>query len=105
MADALSRKVDDDLGGDVDQVPSSVSLCLISFPCPSWIEELKAIHVSSLEAKKILKELQYYVGCPRFFSLHNGLILYKERVFLWPTCALKPKVFHLVHDKSLGRAF
>ena len=51
VADALSRKVDVDLGGDVDQVSSSPSLCLISFPCPSWIEELKASYDSSLEAQ------------------------------------------------------
>ena len=31
VADALSRRVDDDLVGDVDQVSSSASLCLIFF--------------------------------------------------------------------------
>ena len=102
VANALSKKVDVDFGGDIDQVPSSTSLCLISFPYPSWIEELKASYDSSIKAQQILKELQSNAGCPKFFSLHNGLILYKGRVFLWPTCALKPKVLHLVHDRPLG---
>ena len=51
VADAFSRKVNVDLRGDVDQVPSLASLCLISFPCPSWIEELEASCDCSLEAQ------------------------------------------------------
>ena len=56
VANALSRKVDADLEGNVEQVPSSASLCLISFPYPSWIEELKASSDFSLEAQQIIKE-------------------------------------------------
>ena len=51
VVDAFSRKVDVDLRGDVDQVPSLASLCLISFLCPSWIEELEASSDCSLEAQ------------------------------------------------------
>ena len=56
VADALSKKVDVDFRGDIDQVPSLTSLCLISFPYPSWIEELKASSNFSLEAQQIIKE-------------------------------------------------
>lgn len=102
VADALSRKGEVDFGGDVARVPYSASLCLISFPCPSWIDDLKARYDSSLKVQQILKQLQTDASYPKFFSLHNGLLLYKGRVFMWPTCALKPKVLHLVHDSPLG---
>lgn len=102
VGDALSWRVDDDLMEvGVGQVSSSASLCLISFPCPSWIEELKASYDSSLKAQHILMDLKSNAGCPKFFSLHNGLILYKGRVFLRQNCILKPKVLHLVHDSPL----
>ena len=47
VADALSRRVDPaaivQSGTSSD---CSSSLCLISFPCPSWINELKASYHS-----------------------------------------------------------
>ena len=102
VADALSRKMEVDNGGDGDQGSHSASLCLISFPCPTWIDDLKDSYSSSNEVQQVLKQLQTDINCPKFFSLHNGLLLYKGRVFLWPTCTLKAKVLHLVHDSPLG---
>ena len=102
VADALFRKMDVDDGGDGDQGSHSASLCLISFPCPTWIDDLKDGYSSSGKVQQVLKQLQTDTNCPKFFSLHNGLLLYKGRVFLWPTCTLKAKVFHLVHDNPLG---
>ena len=102
VADALSRKVDVDVGGDGDQGSHSASLCLISFPCPTWIDDLKARYSSSYEVQQVLKQLQTENNRPEFFSFHNGLLLYKGRVFLWPNCDMKAKVLHLVHDSPLG---
>ena len=36
------------------------------------------------------------------FSLHNGLLLYKGRIYLGFNCGLKPKVMSLVYDSPLG---
>lgn len=104
VADALSRRSDSVSEDPATLNPSvnSPSLFLISFPCPSWIEELKASHQLSTEMQHLLQQLQSGSACPRFFSLHNGLILYKGRVYLGPQCSLKPKVLHLVHDSPLG---
>ena len=104
VVDALSRRLG---AGFEDSTVSNTAvvfpcLCLISFPSPSWIEELKATYQSSTGMQKLLQQLQSGSTCPKFFSLHNGLILYKGRVYLDPQSSLKSKVLHLVHDSPLG---
>ena len=38
----------------------------------------------------------------KHYTLHNGLILYKGRIFLGPSYCLIPKVLSHVHDSPLG---
>ena len=103
VADALSRRVD--LATIIQSGTSSdcsSSLCLISFPCLSWIDELKASYQSDPSMLSLLQKLQVNSIKPKFFSLHNGLKLFKGRVYLSSSCGLKPKVLQLVHDSPLG---
>ena len=103
VADALSRRVDPiaiiQSGTSSD---CSSSLCLISFPYLSWIDELKASYQSDPTMLSLLQKLQDNPIKPKFFSLHNGLILFKGRVYLSSACGLKPKVLQMVHDSPLG---
>nr|XP_023886373.1 uncharacterized protein LOC111998510 [Quercus suber] len=93
VADALFRRLG--VGFEDSAVSNSAvaspCLCLISFPSPSWIEELKATYQSSIVKKKLLQQLQSGSTYPKFFSLHNGLILYKGRVYLDTQNILKSK--------------
>ena len=61
VADALSRRSDVAVV-DVDQsivgVEPPSSLCLISFPCLSWIEELKASYQSDPTMQSLFQQLQ-----------------------------------------------
>ena len=52
--------------------------------------------------QQLLQQLQSSSTCLKFFSLPNGLILYKGRVYLDPQSSLKSKVLHLVYDSPLG---
>jgi len=52
--------------------------------------------------QQLLQQPQSGSTCLKFFSLHNGLILYKGRVYLDPQSSLKSKVLHLVYDSPLG---
>ena len=105
VAVALSRRSNvvamDVVQSIVSAEPPS-SLCLISFPCLSWIEELKASYRSDPTMQSLFQQLQDDSTKPKFFSLHNGLILFKGRVYLSPSYGLKPKVLQLVHDSPLG---
>ena len=53
VVDALSRRCEDSAVSNFDVV--SPCLCLISFPSPSWIEELKATYQSSPVMQQLLQ--------------------------------------------------
>uniref|UniRef100_A0A7N2KR02 Uncharacterized protein n=1 Tax=Quercus lobata TaxID=97700 RepID=A0A7N2KR02_QUELO len=78
------------------------SLFLISFPHPTWLEELKASYTTDVEVQDILQTLHSNPAAVGKFSLQNGLLLYKGRLYLGSNCSLKPKVLSLVHDSPLG---
>ena len=100
VVDALSRRSDFACEASVSLAVSAShpSLFFISFLCPSWIEELK----DSYNHNPKLQQLKSGSNYPRFFSLHNDLILYKGKVFLGTQCSLKSTILHLVHDSPLG---
>ena len=103
VADALSKRFDPATITQSGTSPDcSFSLCLISFPCLSWIDELKASYQSDPTMLSLLQKLQDDPIKPKSFSLHNGLILFKGRVYLSSAYGLKPKVLQLVHDSPLG---
>ena len=52
--------------------------------------------------QQLLQQLKSGSNYPRFFSLHNDLILYKGKVFMGTQCSLKSKILHLAHDSPLG---
>ena len=78
------------------------SLFLISFPHPTWLEELKSSYTIDVEVQEILQTLHSNPATVGKFSLQNGLLLYKGRLYLGSNCGLKPKVMSLVHDSPLG---
>ena len=78
------------------------SLFLISFPHPTWLEELKSSYATDAEVQGILQTLHTNFATAGKFSLQNGVLLYKGRIYLGPNCGLQPKVMSLVHDSPLG---
>jgi len=78
------------------------SLFLISFPHPTWLEELKSSYATDVEVQGIVQTLHTNPVVAGKFSLQNGLLLYKGRIYLGSNCGLKPKVMSLVHDSPLG---
>lgn len=78
------------------------SLFLISFPNPTWIEELKASYQVDAEVQQILQSIVGSSEATGKFSLQNGLLLYKGKIYLGRNCSLKSKALSLVHDSPLG---
>ena len=103
VANALSKRSDSACEASVSPSVSAShpTLFLVLFPCPSWIEELKDSYNHNLELQQLLQQLKFGSNYPRFFSLHNDLILYKGKVFLGTQCSLKSKILHLVHESPL----
>ena len=80
-------------------------LFLISFPHPTWLEELKSSYSIDTEVQAILQALHTTPNVVDKFSLQNGLLLYKGRIYLGSNYSLKPKMMSFVHDSPLGGHF
>jgi hypothetical protein len=74
VADALSRQFEASFDSAV------LSLSLISFPTPTWVDELKASYAQDPATQSILLSLQQNQLAPKGFSLQQGLLLKKGRI-------------------------
>uniref|UniRef100_A0A2N9FC87 RNA-directed DNA polymerase n=1 Tax=Fagus sylvatica TaxID=28930 RepID=A0A2N9FC87_FAGSY len=105
VADALSRQADSELSLEIDKAArmennGGAKLWAISFPSPTWLSELKQSYADDPATKQLLGTLVQ--GQVKHYSLQNGLILFKNRIYLGPQCNLRQKVLSLIHDSPLG---
>ena len=115
-ADALSRRVSTPSPAlSLLDGPSSSTLSLaacheeahfylISFPCPTWLGILKESYHTDPEYQHLLTSMSTDSASPHF-SLQNGLLLYKSKVFLSSNSPLKPLVLQHTHDSPLGAGY
>ena len=105
-ADALSRKEEGSKLQPVDAFVRSSkdvgSLFLISFPYPTWLTILKDSYHEDVEYWLLLTSLSSSPSNSSNFSLQNGLILYKYKVFLSSSFPLKSLVLQHMHDSPVG---
>jgi hypothetical protein len=92
VADALSRQFDK-LHED-----GHLSVSLISFPTTTWIEDLKSSYMSDPSTKELLINLQQGQGYPKGYTLQQGLILYKGRLFIVKNSDFKAQVLQYLHS-------
>jgi hypothetical protein len=92
VVDALSRRFED-LPEDV-----FLSLSLISFPTPTWVEELKSSYLDDSITKEILYQLQQGQGFPKGYTLQKWLILCKGRLYIVKDSDFKLKVLEYIHS-------
>ena len=71
-ADALSRC----------PAPLSYDVYAISESVPTWLERLAAGYPDDATTSQLLQELILSNGSVRDFSLHNGIIKYKDRIWV-----------------------
>ena len=91
VADALSRKVKiEDFSPDGDDIEGV--LCMVFFPTPAWLTELKASYGSGQKVQGIFQASRLGEEVPKGFSIQNGLLLYKGRIYLGSCDALKVAV-------------
>lgn len=90
-ADALSR------------VPHSVDseLYSLSVAQPVWLQNLKDSYETSSLAQQLLAELAVNQQ-KGHFSLSNGIIRYKERIWLGHSNSLQQQVIKALHDSPIG---
>ena len=77
-------------------------LCVISFPSPTWLDDLKASYEEDEELRSIVGRLQASEGNEGHYTLNQGLLLYKDRFCIGKEGDMKIKVLALIHDSPLG---
>ena len=92
VADALSR-VFEELA-----VPMTATCSLISFPCPTWLEELKLSYDSDPGTRGLLHKLQLDEDVPKSYMLKQGLILKKGIIFIVKNSPFKGKILDNIHN-------
>ena len=110
VADALSRQADSELMLEIDkagrmQENEGAMLWSISFPSPTWLIELKQGYEENESTKELLQALLTGQNQDQNFSIQNGLILFKNRIYLNLQCSLKHKLLSLTRDSPLGGHF
>lgn len=72
-------------------------LATITFPTPSWVDELKQSYSLSDEVLQLLNKLENNQGVPKGYSLHQCLILKKVRLVVVAESPFKTKVLQYIH--------
>ena len=62
---------------------------MISFPTPNWLAQLKASCATNHSIMSILDVFQVRKEGPKGFTMQNGLLLYKGRMYLGTCDSLK----------------
>jgi hypothetical protein len=88
-ADALSRLPNDHL--------LNISLCR-----PRWLEIIVEGYEQDAKAKKLLTELAVSTPNSQGYALHQGLIRYKDRVWLGNNVEAHKAILPSLHDSGVG---
>ena len=89
-ADALSRM------GHMMAIQS------VSAVQPFWIQEVLNSYVTDSQAKALLSRLAISNPDPLGYSLHDGLIRYKDRIWIGCNSALQTKLITALHSSAVG---
>lgn len=89
-ADALSRH-------PVENELFAISLCR-----PRWLETIVEGYIVDDQAKTLLQELSIHSPNPRGYSLHQGLIRYKDRIWLGNNVDAHKAILLSLHDSGVG---
>ena len=101
VANALSRR---EATGDVDVACGKEgTLCIISFPTPNWLDDLKASYITDPTIQQTIQALKSGQNVPVGFTICNDFLFYKGRLFLGSSPqTLKTLVLQQIHDSPLG---
>jgi hypothetical protein len=94
VADALSRQF--------EASSNSAELSLISFPTPSWVAELKASYATDPESQSLLLALQQILLVPPGFSLQQGLLLKKVRIWVVRNSPFQIQLLEFIHSNPIA---
>lgn len=92
VADALSCR----------PISSTDQLFAITNCAPAWLEDVKKGYELDPQTKTIIDELQEGTGSHPNFSLDNGILKYKNRVWIGRNEELQRALLSAGHDTTIG---
>lgn len=90
VADALSR------------CPNPDTLCAISETTAIWLDKLTAGYPEDPQASQLLQDLVLSNGTLNNYSLHNGVIKYKGRVWVGNNALAQQHIMQAMHSSGIG---
>ena len=86
-----------------DEFDNVGTLCIISFPTPTQLDDLKTNYESDPAIQKIILAIKSGHNVPDGFTFYNDLLFYKGRLYLGGSAKdLKARVLQQVHASPLG---
>jgi hypothetical protein len=89
VADALSR------------CPQSEELAAISVSKPRWLEIILESYITDSQAKELLTQLSIASPNEQGYSLHDGIIKYKNRIWLGDHTEAKKAILLALHSSGI----
>jgi hypothetical protein len=83
-------------------VAAHLQLNVISMVVPVWIQEVVNSYQHDSEATALLQRLVVMSPDEDGFTLSDGIIRYKNRIWVGPNSALQTKLISAFHASALG---
>jgi hypothetical protein len=93
VADALSRQA-----AACGSPQTDFSVSLISFPTPDWISDLKSSYLDDPNTLAVLEELQSEKTSSGRFTLQQGLLLCKGRLWIVKGSPFQHQILEFIHS-------
>lgn len=91
-ADSLSR-----LPAPITAKLSAISMCQ-----PVWLDEVKASYANNMQAQKIIQMLTQNSDPKKRFIMREGIIYFRDRIWLAGAAQVQLKILRAFHDSSIG---
>lgn len=102
VVDALSRVVEVDSQNSQPDFQQDCTLFLLCDPNPIWLDTQKDSYQPDVNLQKLIHSIESGDPHPNGFSLNNGLLLYKKRIYLPSNSSLKPLVLKHIHNSPVA---
>jgi hypothetical protein len=89
VVDALSRQF--------ENPKNEVTISLISFPTPTWVDDLKSSYLQDSVTRDLYSKLQLGLDTPKVYTLQQGLILWKVRIWINKNSTFKLHLLAYIH--------
>jgi hypothetical protein len=90
VVDALSRR------------PQTPHLLSVSIVVPLWINDVLSGYTNDGKCKELEEQLRINAASAPNFTLTNGIIMYKKKIYVGSTTDLRRQLITSFHDSTLG---